>query len=184
LREQVGQLKRSNGQLVQRVADLERDLATADFELDRAREVVGLFTQPEIDRAREREEAKRRQLQANLARADMEEEQQRRADRLAKKDRNASGAAATFGEHARAALEKAGGNWRKVDWRAVEGAAAIESMREHGQAPASVIEALLTRSPGRVDPSTHAEVREGIARVAPGLQAEHRAARRPRGLGL
>ncbi|MGH8845953.1 MAG: MobV family relaxase [Polaromonas sp.] len=183
LRKQVAELKQANGQLVRRVAELEHDVALADFELERAMEVVGLFKQTEIDNAREREDARQRRLRADRARADLEAEQQRRADRLAKRDRNASGAAATFDTHARQALERAGGDWRRVDWKAVDALVATVAIRDHGQSPESVAEAVLARSPGRADPATHAEVREGVARHAPALQAQHREARRARARG-
>jgi hypothetical protein len=138
--------------------------------MDKLYQVVSLFTPEEVEKARQRAaEAARR---AKIAR-----ERERRIADLAQVERNTAGAAYTFARNALEAIRKAGGDADRVDWRAVEKAAVMESIAEHGQSSQSVVEAILKHSPIRADPASHQEVKDAVARAAPRLQAEYEARR-------
>lgn len=103
---------------------------------------------------------------------DIEQERQRRIEAL-RKPRRLAGAAATFAERAREAIEAAGGNAGQVEWLRVEAAAIEEAMAKNGQSAEDTARAINENSPLRADPASHEKLSEAIQRAAPRLTAEY-----------
>ena len=87
------------------------------------------------------------------------------------------GADRTFVAHALAAIRQAGGDASKVEWRKVEGAAAIEAISKYGQSIQSVTRAICELSPIRGSKEGNAKVAEWVKSVAPQYQKAYRAER-------
>lgn len=85
-------------------------------------------------------------------------ELQRRVDALPTAEGHLVGPAYTIAAHSLDAIRAAGGDAGKVDWPAVERAAAIESL-SYGQSPQDVQEGLLQHSPGAVSVKRQSELR-------------------------
>ena len=106
----------------------------------------------------------------------IEAEKQRRVDQLADLLKRATGAALTFAQHAIAAIKAKAGQWRLVEWAAVETAAWREAVQVNQQSRVSAATAVLDHSPGRVDvsPQTRGATLEKAAAddMAAGLKPE------------
>lgn len=94
------------------------------------------------------------------------QERQRRVDDLARVERTTAGAAHTFAQHALRAIKSAGGDASRVDWRAVEKAAVLESVTKHRQQPKDALAALVKHSPGLVEPARQEQARAFISELA------------------
>ena len=111
---------------------------------------------------------------ANLRRKrDLEAERQRRIEALRKPRVRLAGAAATFSDHARKALESANWDADRVEWMRVEVDAIREAMAKNGQSASDTARAINEHSPHRADPASHAQVNQVIERHAPQLMAEY-----------
>lgn len=99
-------------------------------------------------------------------RARLDAERQRRVDDLVRVERTKAGAACTFAQHALEAVNRAGGDASKVDWKAVEKAAIIESIAQHRQHPKDVLAAVVKHSPGMVEPARQEQARAFISSMA------------------
>lgn len=104
---------------------------------------------------------------------DIEQERQRRIEALRKPRRRLAGAAATFAERAREAIEAAGGNADQVEWARVEADTIKEAMAQHGQSAADTAKAINEHSPNRADPASNERLSKAIQRAAPKLTAEY-----------
>lgn len=176
LKAEVGQLKQSNGVYVRKAAEL-------DGQARKLLAVAELFTPEEIRAAqarRQQQDAEKAQL-AEVARskaaevvrvASIEAEAAKRVQGIQKLLLR-GGAEHTFGVQAAMALRKADDNASRVDWNAVETRVVIESMGRHGQSAENVTKALLTHSPARADPASHAQLRDTIVLNAPQLEAKY-----------
>ena len=176
LRQQVGELKQSNGVYVKKTESLSKRVTQLAA-------VVDMLTPVELERLAERkraQEAEKVRL-AELARSKVAE-----VARLAKVEAEAAkrvqgvqqllqrgGAEHTFGVRAAKALREVGGNASKVDWEAVERMTVIESIGRHGQSAENVTKALLSHSPLRADPASHDQLRRTIQHNAPQLEAKY-----------
>ena len=85
---------------------------------------------------------------------------------------------------AQKALRDANGDASRVDWGKVDGTAAAEAIRDHGQSPADVAEMLRQRSPLMSDPANHQRLDNWLAKHADNLQAEYKQRRAERDSGL
>lgn len=85
-------------------------------------------------------------------------EKQRRGDALANLLRTTTGAVKTFAKHAVAAIKAKAGQWRLVEWSAVEGMAVREAKRE-GHSSVAAHTAVLDHSPGQVGVSPQMRAR-------------------------
>lgn len=101
----------------------------------------------------------------------LEAEKQRRVDRLAELATKAAGAVLTFAQHAVAAIKAKAGQWRLVEWQAVEGAAMREAVGENGQSRVAAVTAVLDHSPDKagIDP----KLREAVLTKARADDAAH-----------
>jgi len=175
LKGEVRQLKAANNAVAKNAAKLREQAAIAE-----------LFTPEEIERAR-----LRKQQQNDLVKrqqAEKEKAERIRAERARRVQGiqqllQRGGAAHTFAVHAAQALRNADGNPDKVGWTGVEAAATIEAMAKYGQTSENVLKALLTHSPGRADPDSHAALRADVERIAPGLEAQYARQRADRDQG-
>ena len=104
---------------------------------------------------------------------DLEAERQRRIEALRKPRVRLAGAAATFSDHARKALESANWDADRVEWMRVEVDAIREAMAKNGQSASDTARAINEHSPHRADPASHAQVNQVIERHAPQLMAEY-----------
>ena len=97
----------------------------------------------------------------------LDQERQRRVNDLARVERTKAGAACTFAQHALEAVRQAGGDASKVDWKAVEKAAIIESIGQHRQHPKDVLAAIMKHSPGMVEePARQEQARAFISTLS------------------
>jgi len=176
LKAEVGQLKQSNGvyakTAAQRKAEVVKLLAVAElFTPEEIRAAQARKQQQEAEKARLAELA--RSKAAEVARvASIEAEAARRVQGV-QKLLQCGGAEHTFGVRAATALREAGGDASRVDWKAVETRAVIEAMGRHGQSAENVTKALLTHSPLRADPASHAQLLDTIKLNAPQLEAKY-----------
>jgi hypothetical protein len=176
LKAEVGQLKQSNGvyakTAAQRKAEVVKLLAVAElFTPEEIRAAQARKQQQEAEKARLAELT--RSKAAEVARvASIEAEAARRVQGVQKLLQR-GGAEHTFGVRAATALREAGGDASRVDWKAVETRAVIESMGRHGQSAENVTKALLAHSPLRADPASHAQLRDTIKLNAPQLEAKY-----------
>lgn len=93
--------------------------------------------------------------------------------------KNRAGAGFTFWLQATAAIQANGIDG--VNWPDVERKTIVESIVEHGQAPADVADVICLHSPGAVQQTRQDEVRALIEQLAPELQAQYAKARGERG---
>src|SRR5476651_2262358 len=176
LKDEVGQLKQSNGvyakTVAQRKAEVVKLLAVAElFTPEEIRAAQVRKQQQEAEKARLAELT--RSKAAEVARvASIDAEAARRVQGVQKLLQR-GGAEHTFGVRAATALREAGGDASRVDWKAVETRAVIESMGRHGQSAENVTKALLAHSPLRADPASHAQLRDTIKLNAPQLEAKY-----------
>lgn len=148
-----------------------KDAAEAATERDKAVQLgaalaaeLDLFTPAERTRAKERKAEQQRELArvAELERvnkaaqdqaAKLDQERQRRAERLPGLVKTAGGALATFANKAKAALAAASGDWRRVNWRGVEDESLREAITRNRQEPKRAIADVLAHSPGAAAPA-------------------------------
>jgi len=158
--------------------------AQAEQRAQQAEAIASLFTAEQIEQAHLERQKQAATDQAAFRRQEIENERQRRIDTLPSLLRTAAGAAATFVQHAVAALRRVENDARQVKWGQVEGAAAAEAMRENGQEAASVARAICELSPALADPARHQEIYDWCAKQWPAyaLQYEQRQAARDAGL--
>jgi len=122
-----------------------------------AEQIVLLFTEEEIESARECMK-KREAEQKNFEQAEkLEQERQRRIDALPILLKNAAGAARTFIDKALAALRQVSDS-KTVEWGKVEGSAIREAIAENGQSVDSTARAICELSPLRVTKDSHRPV--------------------------
>lgn len=162
LKAQNTELKKSNSHYTHLAQDLKAKAAKVD-----------LFTPAELQAAEERQRKQVADMAArtaeNARQAAVATEQAHRIEALPKLlDR--AGADLCFGQHATTALARVSGDASKIDWKAVEAVAMVEAIARHGQTPENVATALLTHSPARSDPTTHAELLKTISLRAPLLE--------------
>jgi len=148
----------------QRLQDLEH--AADDFRMqavyfekraEAAEMIVSLFTDEEIESARERMK-KREAEQKKVEQAEkLEQERQRRIDALPILLKNAAGAARTFIDKALAALRLVS-DPKAVEWGKVEGNAIREAIAKNGQTIDSTARAICELSPLRVTEDSHRAV--------------------------
>ncbi|EQV74930.1 MobV family relaxase [Escherichia coli] len=115
--------------------------------------------------AQGRVKAIKAERQRAAEREKLDQERQRRVDDLVRVERKTAGAACTFAQHALEAVQKAG-DASKVDWKAVEKAAIIESIAQHRQHPKDVLAAIVKYSPGMVEPARQEQARAFISTLA------------------
>ena len=176
LKAEVGQLKQSNGvyakTAAQRKAEVVKLLAVAElFTPEEIRAAQARKQQQEAEKARLAELTRSKAAEAARV-ASIEAEAARRVQGVQKLLQR-GGAEHTFGVRAATALREAGGDASRVDWKAVETRAVIESMGRHGQSAENVTKALLAHSPLRADPASHAQLRDTIKLNAPQLEAKY-----------
>jgi hypothetical protein len=176
LKAEVGQLKQSNGvyakTAAQRKAEVVKLLAVAElFTPEEIRAAQARKQQQEAEKARLAELTRSKAAEAARV-ASIEAEAARRVEGVQKLLQR-GGAEHTFGVRAATALREAGGDASRVDWKAVETRAVIESMGRHGQSAENVTKALLAHSPLRADPASHAQLRDTIKLNAPQLEAKY-----------
>jgi len=122
-----------------------------------AEQIVLLFTEEEIESARECMK-KREAEQKNFEQAEkLEQERQRRIDALPILLKNAAGAARTFIDKALVALRQVSDS-KTVEWGKVEGSAIREAIAENGQSVDSTARAICELSPLRVTKDSHRPV--------------------------
>lgn len=188
LKHQVDQLKQFNGIYAQTIAQLKDKVSELLT-------IIGLFTPEEMQVAqfrKQQQQAEKVRLETEKARLERLDELARsKAEKLASVEAEATrrieaipsllkraGADYIFGLEAEKALQEAGGNAVKIDWRAVEARAVIEAMGRQGQSAENVTTALLTHSPLRADPGSHAQLQDAIKIATPKFEADfekHRA---------
>lgn len=176
LRAKVDDLKKSNGAYAQKTTDLTQ-------KVNKLAAVVDLLTPQELQALADR---KRAQDAVQVRQAELARSKAAEANRLAKIEAEATrrvdgiqqllqrgGAEHSFAVQAATALRQANGNASVVNWKAVEARTVSESMGRHGQSAENVTKALLSHSPGRANPASHAELEMAIKRNAPQLEAQY-----------
>jgi hypothetical protein len=176
LKDQVGQLKRSNSVYVKKATDLTQQVGklAAVVEMltpDELQALEARKRQQEVERVKQAEIARQKAAEA-ARRAEYAKEAERRVKGIQKLLQR-GGAAHTFGVKAARALREAGDDPAKVDWSKVEGATVREAIGKHGQTPESVIEAINQNSPYRANPASHQKVVDYVAMKAPQLRQQH-----------
>ena len=114
-----------------------------------------------VRHAQERVNAIKAEREKEAEKYRTDHERSRRIDDLGRIERTTAGAAHTFAQRALKAVEKAGGDVSKVDWKEVEAAAIHESITQHRQDPTKVLAAIVKHSPGMVDQARQQKV-QGI----------------------
>lgn len=99
------------------------------------------------------------------------EEQWRRVDAIPAL-RASAGTAATFYQVATKALDKADGHGDRVDWQQVEESAATIAIHRNNQPEQAVLHALVTHSPGQVEPSMMDRLRQFINHIAQAIRGD------------
>ena len=165
LKSEVGQLKKSNGNFVKKVASQKADLV-------KLQAMAELFTPEEIQAAVVRRQERVQKAAEAAKAAELKMERQRRLDGLQKLLQR-GGPAHTFGVKAAEAIRQAGGDVSQVEWTKVEGAAIREAIGKHGHSAASVIEAINKHSPVRLSPTSHQKVADWVQQKAPELLQQH-----------
>lgn len=130
-----------------RAADMTRTAQRQADQLAKAKPAMELFAGLSLAQVQEVAKVAREHQRQNRIAA----EAQRRADQLADVAKRTAGAAYTFCRRAIDAIKAKAGEWRGVDWQAVERAAVRESVHEHEQSRVSALSAVLDYSPGRAD---------------------------------
>lgn len=148
---------------------------------DNLYQVASLFTPEEV---RERAEQARQRAAEAARMAEIDREREKRLASLKTPSRGLYGAAQTYHDVAQKALRDANGDASRVDWGKVDGTAAAEAIRDHGQSPADVAEMLRQRSPLMSDPANHQRLDNWLAKHADNLQAEYKQRRAERDSGL
>lgn len=116
-----------------------------------------------VRHAQERVNAIKAEREKEAEKYRTDHERSRRIDDLGRVERTTTGAAHTFAQHALKAVEKAGGDVSKVEWKEVEAAAIRESIMQHSQDPKKVLAAIVKYSPGMVDQARQDKAREFIS---------------------
>jgi hypothetical protein len=116
-----------------------------------------------VRHAQERVDAIKMEREKAAEKYRIDHERSRRIDDLGRVERTTAGAAHTFAQHALKAVEKAGGDVSKVEWKEIEAAAIRESIMQHSQDPKKVLAAIVKHSPGMVDPARQEKAREFIS---------------------
>ena len=176
LKDQVGQLKQSNGVYAKKATDLTQQVS-------KLAAVVEMLTPDEMQaladrkRAQEAEKARLAELTrskaAEVARIAQGEAEAARRVQGIQKLLQRGGAEHTFGVLAATALREADGNASKIDWKALEAKTMVRSIGRHGQSAENVAKALLAHSPARVDPASHDQLRRMIQANTPQLEARY-----------
>lgn len=78
-------------------------------------------------------------------------EKRRRVDALPQVLRRSAGAALTFAEKALDAIREQEGDWKRVNWEAVEQASIREAVQQNHQSLPDAVQAVMERSPGQAD---------------------------------
>ena len=94
----------------------------------------------------------------------IEDEKKRRVDALPALLKRAAGAAYSFAENAVKAIKERAGDWKRVDWEAVEQASVREAVQKHSQPMRSAVEAVMKHSPAQAD-KTPEQVKAILDRV-------------------
>lgn len=84
-------------------------------------------------------------------------EKRRRVDALPQVLRRSAGAALTFAEKALDAIREQEGDWKRVNWEAVEQASIHEAVHQNHQSERDAVKAVMERSPRHAE-KTHAEI--------------------------
>lgn len=173
---------RETGVQARRAEEMARSAQSAIEAKKRAEERLLLIERqfrPLVDLGELEPESQAQMLAASAKKAadlrrkrDIEQERKRRIEAL-RKPRRLAGAAATFAEHARSAIEAAGGNADQVEWARVEADSVKEAMAKNGQSAEDTARAINENSPLRADPASHEKLSEAIQRAAPRLTAEY-----------
>ena len=116
-----------------------------------------------VRHAQERVNAIKAERERAAEKCRTDHERSRRIDNLERVKRTSTGAAHTFVQHALKAVEKAGGDVSKVEWKEVEVAAIRESVTQHGHDIRKVLAAIAKHSPGMVDQVRQDKAREFIS---------------------
>lgn len=94
-----------------------------------------------------------------------EAEKRRRVDALPELVRRSAGAALTFAENSLSAIRDQEGDWKRVNWEAVEQAAIREAVQQNHQSLSDAVKAVMEHSPGQAD-KTPEEIRTMLDQVA------------------
>lgn len=92
-------------------------------------------------------------------------EKRRRVDALPQLLTRSAGAALTFVEKALDAIREQEGDWKRVNWEAVEQASIREAVQQNRQTLSDAVQAVLERSPGQADKNPE-EIRLMLDQVA------------------
>lgn len=93
-------------------------------------------------------------LAAKLRRErEIEAEKRRRIDALPEVLKRSAGAALTFAEKALEAIKSQAGDWKRVDWEAVEQDSIREAVQLNHQSPRDAVKAVMERSPSHAEKS-------------------------------
>ena len=186
LRASLVEQKRAANRYAAKVAKLETELAEKES-------IAALFSPDEVQAAvlrkqrqchlpsyaHEAHQTEPSELEVSLTTEKIVVERQRRIaaiDAMTIVDQTPEG---IFVAMARRAI-RAAGSPDRVQWSLIEGAAAVEAIREQGHSPRATEEALIALSPGRADPRNHIQVHEWFQRYAAQLQEQRSQFRSPR----
>lgn len=163
---------------LEKVASQAQQQAKAERErANKLADLAELFSPEEIAEARTRKAARDKAEAQRKVQEAKEARKLERIDALPGLERKTAGADRTFVAHALAAIRQAGGDASKVEWRKVEGAAAIEALSKNGQSIQAVTRAICELSPIRGSKEGNAKVAEWVKSVAPKYQKAYRAER-------
>jgi hypothetical protein len=167
-----------------RITELEKVARQAQQQAKAEREranklddLAEIFSPGEIAEARARKAARDKAEAQRKVQEAKEARKLERIEALPGLERKTAGADRTFVAHALAAIRQAGGDASKVEWRKVEGAAAIEAISKNGQSIQSVTRAICELSPIRGSKEGNAKVAEWVKSVAPQYQKAYQAER-------
>ena len=91
-------------------------------------------------------------------------EKRRRFDALPQLLRRSAGAALTFAEKALDAIREQEGDWKRVNWEAVEQASIREAVQQNHQSLSDAVKAVMEHSPGQADKAPE-EVRSILEQI-------------------
>ena len=155
-------LERDKRELTERLSGLQTHLAPF-------LELVSLSKQEYsqlVRHAQERVNAIKAERAKAAEQSRTDHERRRRIDDLVRVEGTSAGAAKTFAQHGLKAIEKAGGDVSKVQWKDVERAAIYESIMQRRHDPKGVLSAIIKHSPGMVDQARQEKARELISNWA------------------
>ena len=124
-----------------------------DIELKKAQERLGGFDEAFKGLSKQQMEELKTIAAKHRLENEIKLEKLHRIDALPELDSRGTGAAKTFARHALEAIQKAGGEFEKVDWDAVENSAKKESRYEHHQPMYEIAKAIMKHSPKRAGES-------------------------------